>query len=450
MKRTKYIVVLVVLIMTGIVFVQGFQLLSMGSAYKSKMLCSEIFVAGRDVGTVEKELSIDDLTDLRHIGSTVDREAYTVRSSLLGLTMAEAQYSEMGGCAISAGNSLLLSGKDVDLPNDSIGEHASLVFSPRENLTELINDAFAESNPERPKRTRAVIVIHKGKIVAEKYASNIGQETPLIGWSMSKSVVNALVGVLIKDDIISLDSSINHDKWSVNGDLRSHITVRHLLNMTSGLEFNESMSDPLADVSQMILKEEDMAAYAADKMLEEKPGSRWQYSSGNTNLLSEYIRRTLGEEAYVKFPKNALFGPLGLKSAVMEMDASGTYVGSSFMYATAREWARIGLLYLQNGKWEGQQILPSDWVQFTATPSPSNTDKNYGAHFWLKLPESYKRDEQERLPQDTFHAVGHEGQFITIVPSHEVVIVRLGKTRYAKAWEHDVFVSSILSELNGI
>ena len=136
-----------------------------------------------------------------------------------------------------------------------------------------------------------------------------------------------------------------------------------------------------------------------------------------------------------------------MTSAILETDYSGTFVASSFMYATARDWARFGMLYLNDGMWNGNRILPEDWVSYTTTPASANTRKHYGAHFWLEIPDEYNHS-QTTLPPDTFHAVGHDGQFITIVPSHNAVIVRLGKTRYPQSWDHGVFISSVLSAID--
>ena len=284
-------------------------------------------------------------------------------------------------------------------------------------------------------------------MVAERYAADIGPDTPLLGWSMTKSVMNALVGIMVKDGRFAVDTPVLDKAWRGPDDPRSHITVAHLLHMSSGLEFNEDMTDPLADVSRMILTEQDMAAFSASKSLEAEPGTRWQYSSGTTNILSGFLRRVLGEEAYHKLPREFLFDRLGMTKAVLEADATGTFVGSSFMYATARDWAQYGLLYMQDGVWEGLRIVPEGWVRYTRSPAPSDPQASYGAHFWLRIPKEY-RGTGNALPEDAFHAVGHEGQFVTIVPSHNTIIVRLGKTRYPQAWEHDSFVTNVLTALS--
>jgi CubicO group peptidase (beta-lactamase class C family) len=195
----------------------------------------------------------------------------------------------------------------------------------------------------------------------------------------------------------------------------------------------------------MLLRTPDMARYAASKRLVAEPGSRWSYSSGTTNILSRVIRRAVGNSDYLLFPHRALFQPLGMKSVVLEPDASGTFVGSSYVYATARDWAKLGLLYLQDGLWNGERILPDGWVRHATTPAVSATGNAFGAHFWVQIPDEYTSGWNfEWLPQDAFHAVGHGGQFITIIPSRELVVVRLGQSRHPSAWQHDIFLTKIL------
>jgi CubicO group peptidase (beta-lactamase class C family) len=305
--------------------------------------------------------------------------------------------------------------------------------------------AFSEPDPAVPRRTRAVVIVHKGRLIAERYGPGFTKDTPLLGWSMTKTVVNALVGILVEQGKMSPGDPVPIREWSGAGDPRGKITVDHLLRMTSGLQFREDYGDPLADVIYMLLGVPDAAAYAASKPLEAEPGTRWKYSSGNTNILAYAIRQVVGEAGYAEFPRRALFDRIGMTSAVMETDASGTFVGSSFMYATARDWARLGLLYLQDGVWAGRRILPEGWVRYTRSPTPSASRQQFGAHVWLQGGR-YGRG-GHRLPADTFHAIGHEGQFVTVIPSRDVVIVRLGLTRYHRAWPHGQFVNMVLDAL---
>jgi len=448
---------LVLLGAIAVVVTHGARLIAIGTAYKAKMLCSEVFVAGRDLEAVMADLVADDLAALRVIGAAIDEGEKTVTASLYGFAETEVRYRGDIGCALSSEKARPASSETDAQVRQGAANYPRLkgsqpvkpaksgsVDNPR--LAAVLDDAFSEPDPEHPRRTRAVVVVHKSRIVAERYAADIGPDTPLLGWSMTKSVMNALVGILVKADRISLDVPVRVEAWRAPGDPRGRITLEHLLRMSSGLEFNEDMTDPLADVSRMLLSARDMAAFAANKPLEAEPGTRWQYSSGSTNILAGVLRHVLGDEAYRRFPREALFNRLGMTSAVLEADASGTFVGSSFMYATARDWARFGLLYLQDGTWQGDRILPEGWVKYTRTLTPADTQRAYGAHFWLRVPNEYRGTEDD-LPKDAFHAVGQEGQFVTIVPSRDTVIVRFGKTRYPQAWKHDDFVMNVLTAL---
>lgn len=215
----------------------------------------------------------------------------------------------------------------------------------------------------RPQQhTRAVVVVYRGQIVAERYAPGFDSRMPLPGWSMTKSVTNALVGILVKEGKLSLLDKNLMPQWNHRGDRRRQITLDGMLRMSSGLRFNEDEGNPLGD----LFGQADAAVYAANQPLEAAPNTKWQYSSGTTNIISGIIRNAIGSDTdYLGFPRRALFDRLGMKSAVIEPDASGTLVCSSFMYATARDWARFGLLYLQDGVWEGQRILPEGWVQYS-------------------------------------------------------------------------------------
>jgi CubicO group peptidase (beta-lactamase class C family) len=422
-------------------------------AYKAKQLCSGVFVAGRGEQAVTRELEVDDLALLRFIESSVDPVKQSTSASALGLIAREAVYRGPAGCALvldaptaagagptawnpPSGGPLLLGRPTADLP-----------VAEDDRLTGVLDRAFDESDPARFQRTRAVVIVHDGRIVGERYASGIGPDTPLIGWSMTKSVINALAGILVRLGRLSLDHAVPIGEWQAPADPRHAITLEHLLRMSSGLRFDEDTIGPLTDTVHMLLAESDMAAYAARKPLDDAPGRRWQYSSGTTVILSRAIRNVIGDDrAYLEFPRRALFDRIGMSSAAIETDAAGTLVGSSLMYATARDWARFGMLYAQDGVWNGERILPDGWVGYTRTPAPADPARRYGAHFWLDVPDGY-RATGARLPPDAFHAAGHQGQFVTIVPSRNVVIVRLGGTRQHDGWDHTAFVRDVLEAL---
>jgi CubicO group peptidase (beta-lactamase class C family) len=206
--------------------------------------------------------------------------------------------------------------------------------------------------------------------------------------------------------------------------------------MSSGLAFDESYDDPLGDVTEMLFVKNDMAKFAAMKPLLHPPGTYWAYSSGTSVLLAAILRETFaGEDDYLRYPRERLFAPLGMRSAVLETDASGTFVGSSLLYASARDFARLGLLFLHDGVWRGERLLPEGWVAYTLTPAKAAPDDSYGAQMWLKLPESDGYGEPP-MPDDAFYFLGHDQQIVAIVPSRDLVIVRLGLTQAGGDWDH--------------
>lgn len=455
--RVASLAAMVVLIAVGAGVYYASELISTGAAYKAKILCSGVFVSKRSAESIiNSDLAVDDLAMLRHIDAKIDRATQTSAASFLGLANQTAAFRPDLGCTLvfaghndrppvprDTGNPAFDSKAGVWREEPAVAKATAGVNQDR--LNAALEWAFSEPDAKHLRRTRAVVVVHKGRIVAERYAPGFDRDMPLIGWSMTKSVMNALVGILVAQGRLSLADRVDMPEWQGLDDGRRHITLNALMHMSSGLDFNEGDSDPLADVTHMLLRAPDMAAYAARKKLAAEPGARWSYSSGTTNILSRVLRRAVGEAEYLSFPRRALFEPLGMSTAVIEPDASGTFVGSSFMYASARDWAKFGQLYLQDGIWNGKRILPEGWVQYTTTPAPQAPNQEYGSHFWLKLPKEYAGvDDSSRLPEDAFHAVGHEAQFVTVIPSCELVVVRLGLSRYSSAWQHDRFLGGVL------
>jgi CubicO group peptidase (beta-lactamase class C family) len=412
-------------------------------AYKAKQVCSGVFVAGRDADAVIEELAVDDLELLRYVEASIDPAAKAVRASTLGLITRTAAYRGSAGCALVFDSSASAP-QDVRAP---AADAEGVPAEPDGRLSSVLAQAFVEPDLTRPRRTRAVVVVHDGKVVGERYAGDVSADTPLLGWSMTKSVTNALIGILVGAGTLSLDGPVPIPQWKSAGDPRRAITLDHLLRMSSGLHFDEDGIGPFSDVLYMLLRERDMAGFAIDNPLDAPPGTRWQYSSGTSVILARVMRNAIGnDDDYAAFPRRALFDPLGMSSAVIEADAAGTFVGSSLMYATARDWARFGTLYLQDGVWNGQRILPDGWVRYSTTPAPADPQRRFGAHVWLQVPDGY-RPGNARLPADAFHATGHQGQFVTIVPSRRAVIVRFGATRYRDAWDQAAFTRDVLAAL---
>jgi CubicO group peptidase (beta-lactamase class C family) len=406
---------------------------------------------------------VDDFPALKYIDADIDYEEQCVTARLLGFAKRKAIYRQGLGCTLVIGSSEEeirsqanpLGGICRPMgPNQPwpVGELVLMEKLPPEvdvsRLRKAIDAAFSEPDPDRPRRTRAIVVVYKDRIIAERYVEGFSHETSLIGWSMTKSVINALTGILVREGKLAIHDQALLPEWRKPGDPRSDISLDQLLRMTSGLEFVEDYENPLKDVVFMLFGTGDMGAYAANKPLEAKPDKRWHYSSGNTNIIARIIRNAIGgtDADYFAFPRRALFDRIGMHSAIIEPDARGTIVGSSFMYATARDWARFGLLYLQDGVWEGERILPEGWVDYSVTPTSQSPEGQYGVHFWLQVPSAFKSGASPplSLPPDMYTAAGHEGQFVTVIPSRRLVVVRLGLSRLPESWEHGPFVAGIL------
>jgi len=423
------------------------RLLRIGAAYKAKILCSGVFVSGRSADSVlEEDLAVEDLWPLRFFPFELDRERQTVRSGIAGMFEAAARFRPGLGCVVGASPrqwepAVEVVAKAVATPPAALDGSAGRI-SP--HLQAALDWGFAEPDPEHLRRTRAMLVLQDGEVVAERYAPGFGPDTPLAGWSMAKTVLNALVGVLVGEGRVRLDAPLDLPEW--RGDGRAAITLEQLLQMTSGLEFSEEYGSPLQDVTVMLLLHPSAAAYAAAKPLRRPPGTHWYYSSGNSNLISRLLRTVLGPERYDRFPREGLFAPLGMDTAVLEQDAAGDFVASSYLYASARDWGKLGQLFLQDGVWRGRRILPAGWVGASTQPVAGSAGA-YGRHLWLRPPDSLLGPDAVELPAGSYHAVGFESQFVTVVPARRAVLVRLGLTRHAGSWRQDLWARRVLAAL---
>jgi Beta-lactamase len=304
-------------------------ILAIGVAYKAKVLCSGMFVSGRNPGVVLAELQTEDLAILRHLEVSVDSAARSVTASGFGIVRRRAVYREGLGCALALDGLIppgLPAGDRANLTQDVLPPAVSELAREepaRRELERAIASAFSEPNPQRPRRTLAVVVVHDGHVAYEQYAPGIGPEVPLIRWSVTKSVMNALVAILVKQGQLALGGPLPIPEWKGAGDPRTHITLDHLLRMSSGLRFDENMSSPRSDVMRMLLDVGDTAMLAIRKDLVAELGTRWQYASGTSNILARVIRNVLHDDStYLTFPRRKLFDRLGMSSAVLETDAS--------------------------------------------------------------------------------------------------------------------------------
>lgn len=430
----------------------------------AKLTCSGVFVSSRSLDDVVQS-DVRRLLPSTLINSySLDRANNSVTATSLGLFSRTAVYRPGVGCTLlvnSDAQTLRRQAEDIPVPSTEPrtaqwpqGDTVDFVRLPdgvdRATLSRAVSECFSDETPNREINTRAVIVVYEGRIVAEQYARGYSKTTRLLGWSASKSVVATLLGTLVANGRLTLDSPPPVPEWKYSNDARAQITLRQLLNMSSGLEFNEPY-DPGSDSTVMLFESHDMGAYAAAKPLVHPPGSVWSYSSGTANLLSRVAFQLAGgtlatNEAYAH---KYLFDPAGMASATFETDETGSFVGSSYLYATARDWARFGLLYLNGGTINGRRVVPEAWVDFVRTAAPADSNKSYGAHFWLNAlvkPNSAER-QFPNLPTDYYAAEGHNDQFIAIFPSRHVVIVRLGWTTGNASFDRDKHFAAILAAL---
>ncbi|MGC1313405.1 MAG: serine hydrolase [Candidatus Acidiferrum sp.] len=406
-----------------------------GTASISQTLCDEVFVSGLEPSRVFTE---DILPQrgihilLRRIRYTVNVQRKQVVTTWAGHFAGVATYYPGYGCMLGDEKP----SAPFVAPNFSsascdaaAAENSATPISPSNPmLSEALDRAFAE--PPRPpyRRVRAIVVMRDGKIIAERYAQGIGPDTPLLSYSVSKSVINALIGILVGQGKLNLYTPAPVAAWSSPGDPRHAITLDELLRMTSGLNLEESDSgfDP---VSKMMFLKRDMAAYAEKAMLIAKPGETWEYTSGNTLIASAILRDAVGGSAadVLRFAHRELFDPVGMRHVIMEFDGAGTPIGSTRILASARDWARFGDLYLNDGVVDSKRILPEGWVSYSTKPT---LDSPYGSGFWVNAGQSddARGRVQAGMPADAFFASGNFGQRIVILPSQKLVIVRFGVT----------------------
>jgi len=318
-------------------------------------------------------------------------------------------------------------------------------------LAALLDAAFMAAG-EAVTGTRALAIVWQGQLIAERYADGFHRHMPLTGWSMTKSVTNALIGLRVGDGVLKLREPAPVPEWQGAEDPRRHITLDQLLRASSGLEFAEVYGSLKSDAVQMLFGPhgDDMGSFAASKPLIAEPDTLWSYSSGTTNLLQRILRDSFDSlEAYHAYVRERLLYPIGMTRTTIAADASGTLVGSSFGYATARDWLRFGLLFLNDGVWEGERLLPEGWVDYSVMPTPADPMGRYGAQWWLNAGPADRPEARPwpRLPLDAYRASGFEGQFLTVMPSHDLVVIRLGYTPDRSRWAMDDFVADVLAVL---
>jgi CubicO group peptidase (beta-lactamase class C family) len=499
MLRIGIALVLVLLVLAFALWMKPPELVRVGANYSAKIVCSNVFLAGRDADEVLRtDVQAPGVALLRLMRVSVDRERRVVRAGLLGFIGDGLAVARPGnGCAVvpdgnldfathigtfpaqpvtsSAGSAVAAprlasagpapistsarTGASVNPgaganagvgPDARVGADAGIGTDARADWPEgasvattaaldrlLADDALAGPG------VRAIVVVDHGRIVAERYAPGFSATTPLLGWSMAKTVVAGVVGLLVKDGRLTLDEPAG---WPSSDGGRERIRIADLLAMSSGLRFNEAYG-AVSDVTRMLYLQPDMAGFARAQPLEHPAGEVWSYSSGTANILSRLVQDAAGQLG-AAYPKEKLFKPLGMTSATMETDEDGTLVGSSYMYATARDWARYGLFLLQDGVWQGQELLPRGYVAMMASPVAASRGQYGHGLVWLwgsdAVAPGKNPDTAFGIPADTFWMEGHDGQSTAIIPSRQLVIVRLGLTPARDHYHPQPLVKAIL------
>lgn len=511
--------VLLLSVLAFALWVRPPDILRVGANYSAKIVCSNVFIAGRDPDEVLRtDVQAPGIALLRLMRVSVDRERRVVRAGLLGFIGDGLAVARPGtGCAVVPDGNLdfathvspmaayaksIVTSPKVSAPpafapaisaaapvpgsgsapahvDTSAGAGAGANASSKAGAGEGAHvsadtnagaragsDASASADEAWPQGTRvttaaaldrlladdtlagpgmrAIVVVDHGRIVAERYGAGFSAATPLLGWSMTKSVLAGLVGVLIKEGRLTLDQSAGWSAADSGG--RERIRIADLLAMSSGLRFNEAYG-AVSDVTRMLYLQPDMAGFAREQPLLHAAGEFWSYSSGTANILSRIVQDAAGKLA-AAYPAEKLFKPLGMTSAIMETDEYGTLVGSSYMYATARDWARYGQFLLQNGHWQGQEILPAGYVAMMAAPVAASSGQYGHGLVWLwgsdAITPGKNPDAAFGIPADPFWMEGHDGQSTAIIPSRELVIVRLGLTPASDHYQPQPLVKAVL------
>ncbi|AOK29713.1 MULTISPECIES: serine hydrolase domain-containing protein [Burkholderia] len=456
-----------------------------GASTYAKIMCSGLFVAGLD----ERQIRTQDLADLPPIPVEIDRDRRVVSASL-GPVKRTARYRDGLGCtldnAVSPALTQAASPKPYPQVDEASATHpAPLAAAPLPALIPALDHAFDENDSALLKNTRAVLVMHRGRIVAERYAQGVTMDTPLPGYSMVKGVANLLTGTLVRRGWLTLgQQDLRHEWRDAPDDARRQISVDQLLRMTSGLAWSESYLGTRSDLMKMLTAAHDPAAYAAAKPLAARedaagapkplpdaqrfesvlgpaksltprdvartmlPGEAWRYSGGSYEILSAVLADSLRahREDPLVYPYRALLGPLGMTSAVLEAAPDGNYMLSSFMLATARDWGRLGQFLLDQSRNSARasELLPANWLKDSLRPTlarnmPIGTE--VGAGYWLNSlgPE---------VPHGAFYLGGFQGQFVIVVPDRDLVVVRLGATSADGNWVARKVLEDIVPRLD--
>lgn len=443
MKKVYWSIALLILGLSALWFNQ-YPKLEMISGYYAKYTATSVFYAGH---TLPYLVENDHQAPLIEWASAeVDKGKKQVSAEVYGLQHRTAVYLDGIGAILVQDPDQLpdlkaarRSKTPIPLPYPQGHlEPKDTVFQEvnYDGVRAAIDGAFAQNDVQK---TRSVLVLYKGHLIGEKYASPIGPDTPILGWSMTKSVLATWYGILSDRGKLSVSDPLDLTEWQQ--DERSKIKIDDLLRMSSGLAWEEDYGK-LSDVTRMLFQSDDMGQAALDQKSIAPAGTLWNYSSGTTNALAKYMRRYFDDvHQYTQFGYDELIDAIGMYSMLIEPDVSGTFVASSYGWASTRDWGRFGQLYLQKGNWNGRRIFAPEWVDYITTPT-LDADGAYGAHFWLN-----KSDTLPDVPRDMYSANGHDGQYVYIIPSRDLVVVRTGLAE-APVFDANGFLKALLSAIS--
>ena len=431
MKKILYVLAFI-LVGLGVAIAINYEKLDLISGFSAKSVASAHFIDGRDLQRIEA--SDNDIPLVKLARNSINSDEKSASSSVFGLKKRTAIYRD------GLGSVLIDDSFDADKPYlkpKRFHKRTDLPFpygdaEPTDTLFEnddykrlekAINNAF-DTGDTVEKRTRSLLVIYKDKIIAERYDTNFNKDSRILGWSMTKSITATYFGILQQQNKFDINKTAPVAEWK--NDSRSKITTNHLLQMNSGLEWEEKY-DKISDATKMLFRDRDMTKSQISKPLVGKPLMTWNYSSGTSNLLSGILRKQFtSHQEYLDFWYSSLIDRIGMHSMLIEADMDGNFVGSSYGWATTRDWAKFGLLYLHRGNWNGDQVFNESWADYVATPTRTSNGR-YGGHFWLNSGGYFPN-----APRDLYSANGFQGQKIMIIPSKDMVIVRMGLTEDAK------------------
>jgi CubicO group peptidase (beta-lactamase class C family) len=435
----------------------------------AKTVCSTAFVAGRpaDVDTLMEQDVLPASPFLSLTSAQINTEEHYVTGKFLGVFSKRASLVSKRGCVLDAEPDPTAVPYTAPPANPAPWPEGDAAVTESEwpaglkaaALTKVIDDAFADSGDPLGANARGVAIVQDGKLLLVRDGKDIQQNVALHGWSMTKTVAAMLafkkfdeVGLDIQTPVVDAFPEGKAPDWVAQWreDERAQITLADLMYMRSGLKIGEGYG-PGGDVVDMLYTQPDMAYWAAEHPSEFPPGTNWEYLSAVSNILAQVVQAQFGSnEEYWDYSKTALFDPIGVKTATLETDLTGTWVGSSYLWASVTDWARLGEFMLNDGQWEGQQVLPPGWLELASTQSlPEGEGAGYGAQTWIPAnPVGGECKDTPGLPEDTVSMEGHWGQIVAMVPSRNAVVVRLGWTFNGEdAFDGCQFVSDVLKTL---